>query len=109
MEGWEQGATALLRGSRLVSVGRTLDMIEFHFLDADDRGIALHVQCPCRLRHGNRVLLGRSEALHVAGRHRFDARSQVLNSFLDGLSDMPEVQIATTRSHGDLTIECSGG
>lgn len=107
MEDWDRAVKDLLCSSRFVSISRTLDIIEFHFVDADHREIALHVQCPCRVRHRDHILLGRDEGLRSAG--RFDDKVKTFNEFLDRLPDLPEAQIVRIRAHSDLVIECSGG
>lgn len=107
---WKQRTEALLLGTRLASLSRTLDMAEFHFLDPSGREISLHVQCPWRLRLRDWVPLGSEEATHPAGQRTFDSRGRQFNKLLDErFPGLPVVESVKTEAYGDLTAGCSGG
>ncbi|MFD1048952.1 hypothetical protein ACFQ1S_27145, partial [Kibdelosporangium lantanae] len=55
-----------LTGARIVEVGRTLDMAVVGFA-RDDLEFRLHAQCPFRLAHKNRILLGTRDMYAAKG------------------------------------------
>lgn len=57
-------AIADLCGTRLVAVGRTLDMVEIG-LTRGDHELRLHVQCPFRIVRRSKVLLGSADYLYA--------------------------------------------
>lgn len=104
----------LLGGARLRSVGRAADMGVLALTGAGGEDVALHVQCPFRVVHGDRVMLGSGDLRYVrdgvaeeeafdAFATRYDDRAADLNRVLDG--DGPVVGNVVLGPGGSLTLE----
>ncbi|MFF9281781.1 hypothetical protein [Streptomyces griseosporeus] len=109
----------MLRGARLCSVGRAADMGVLALAGAGGEEVALHVQCPFRVVHGDRVMLGSGDLRYVrdgaadegaafdAFGTRYDDRAADLNRVLGGAG--PVVGNVVLGPGGSLTLEAGRG
>ncbi|GAA2278722.1 hypothetical protein GCM10010415_53790 [Streptomyces atrovirens] len=104
--------TRILTGTVAHSVGRAVDMgvVEFHGPDGEE--VMVHVQCPFRIVHDAKTVLGSADMRYAqkgAGPRAFDefrmiydARTATLNRVLGELR--PSVGGVTVGEAGELTV-----
>ncbi|MFE3514449.1 hypothetical protein [Streptomyces sp. NPDC059166] len=109
--------TALLRGAVVRSVGRAADMGVIELAGKQGGKVMVHVQCPFRVVHEGRTVLGSADMRYAqkgAGDHAFDefrtvydARAATLGSILGQLR--PAVDAVTVGEAGELVLTWSPG
>ncbi|MFD8045166.1 hypothetical protein ACFV5E_17210 [Streptomyces chartreusis] len=104
--------TRILTGTVAHSVGRAVDMgiVEFH--GPDDEEVMVHMQCPFRIVHATKIILGSADMRYAqkdAGAQAFDefrmiydARATKINKILGQLR--PSVDGVTVGLSGELTV-----
>ncbi|KUO03402.1 hypothetical protein AQJ67_16970 [Streptomyces caeruleatus] len=109
--------TRILTGTVVHSVGRAVDMgvVEFHGPDGEE--IMVHMQCPFRIVHDSRIVLGSADMRYAqkgAGEQAFDefrmiydARATKINKILGQLH--PSVTGVTGGESGELTVAWEQG
>ncbi|MGW1816939.1 hypothetical protein ACWCQM_25635 [Streptomyces sp. NPDC002125] len=104
--------TALLEGAAVRSVGRAADMGVIEFAGSAGEKVMLHVQCPFRITHEGKTLLGSADMRYAqkgAGatafdefRTVYDARAATLDGVLGQLR--PTVDTVTVGEAGEFTV-----
>ncbi|MCX5413738.1 hypothetical protein [Streptomyces sp. NBC_00059] len=104
--------TALLEGAVVRSVGRAADMGVIEFAGPAGGKVMVHVQCPFRITHEGKTLLGSADmgyAQKGAGttafeefRTVYDARAATLDGVLGQLR--PTVDTVTVGEAGEFTV-----
>ncbi|MBL7498710.1 hypothetical protein I6A84_31260 [Frankia sp. CNm7] len=113
VEHWQEHIRTLLVDTRLVSIGRALNLMIIAFSpggDLGDESVRLHVQCPMRFRHRDSLLIGSGDLAFErpeTGEKRYDTRAAEFNSVLKG--EVVRVEDVRHGPAGSLSVECSGG
>ncbi|MFI2506294.1 hypothetical protein [Streptomyces sp. NPDC018972] len=104
--------TRILTGTVAHSVGRAVDMgiVEFHGPDGEE--VMVHAQCPFRIVHETKIILGSADMRYAqkgAGARAFDefrmiydARATKISKILGQLR--PSVDSVTVGRSGELTV-----
>lgn len=96
------------------SVGRAVSMGVVEFTGPGGEEVGLHIQCPFRFVHDDRVLLGSRDMQYPqkdAGRDAFDTFRTVYDERAGLLNDLfakagPRVESVRLGKAGDLTLSC---
>ncbi|MFD3497658.1 hypothetical protein [Streptomyces sp. NPDC058678] len=111
-EAWTHGTARILTGAVVRSVGRAVDMGVVEFDGPHGETVMAHVQCPFRIVHDGKIVLGSADMRYPqkgAGarafdefRTVFDARATTLNGILGQLR--PSVEGVTVDDAGELIV-----
>ena len=99
------------------SVGRAVNMGVVEFTGAHGEELGLHLQCPFRIVHDDRVLLGSHDMGYPqkgAGRDAFDTFSTMYDAGAEVLNDLlaraePQVESVHLGKAGDLALSWGPG
>ncbi|MCF1593272.1 hypothetical protein [Streptomyces muensis] len=109
--------TRILTGAVAHSVGRAVDMGIVEFRGPDGEEVMVHMQCPFRIVHDAKIILGSADMRYPqkgAGEQAFDefrmvydARATKINKILGQLR--PSVDGVTVGAAGELTVAWEQG
>ncbi|MET9592316.1 hypothetical protein ABZY45_15380 [Streptomyces sp. NPDC006516] len=109
--------TTLLEGAVVRSVGRAADMGVIEFAGSAGEKVMVHVQCPFRIAHEGKTVLGSADMRYAqkgAGatafdefRTVYDARAATLDGVLGQLR--PTVDAVTVGEAGEFTVTWAPG